>query len=223
MAVAGALFALPAASTAGYLAAAWIGGLVPGPVRDAGYEPRDVEIVVLEGLLHTDILLRATGEVRETFGFAREQGVPIDAPGLQWLSVGWGSRAFYTTAGSYSDIEPSAVWKAVTGDDAVLRVVGFGALVDGPDVRRLRVTRTGYERLLAFVRATLSRGPVGRPIPVNASLQPGDAFYEAKGRFHIFNPCNEWTRKVLNQAGVQTGAWTPTTFSLAGSLERYAF
>ena len=47
-------------------------------------------------------------------------------PDARWLVVGWGSAAFYTTAGTYADIAPSAVWTAATGDAAVRENLGGG-------------------------------------------------------------------------------------------------
>ena len=47
-----------------------------------------------------------------------------------------------------------------------------------------------------------------------------DLFYEAKGSFNILSPCNVWTARMLRSAGVNTGIWTPTTFSLMMSLDR---
>jgi hypothetical protein len=41
-----------------------------------------------------------------------------------------------------------------------------------------------------------------------------DAFFEGVGRFHIFRPCNIWVAQGLREAGISTGAWTPTTWSL---------
>ena len=201
-----------------FLAAAMAGALLPGVDERADGEPRDVEIVLLSGLLHTDILLPARADVREAFAFARGTQLPIDAEGLRWLSVGWGSRAFYTTAGSYADIAPRAAWRAATGDEAVLRLVGFGALTDGADLRRVRLSEKGFERLLRFVRRSVKRDDDGfRHVP-GASLQPGDAFFEAHGRFNLFVTCNEWVRHAMIEAGLGAGAWTPTSFALSRSL-----
>lgn len=204
------------------MSAATLGGVLSGPtpatVNPAG--PTRT-IIVLEGLLHTDILLPADPDVRARFAFLRHGPVPLDHPNLRWLSVGWGSRAFYTTAGTYADIEPGAVWRAVTGDTAVMRVVGLPE-IDQRGLRSVVLSAEGFERLLDHVDASFVADPGGRPFAVDASLAPNDAFYVATGRFSLLNPCNEWTRRALLSAGVPAGRWTPTTHSLALALDRYA-
>lgn len=206
-----------------FLLAATLGANLPAePDRTIDGE-RTREIVLLEGLLHTDILLPATPDVVARFAFARGTSLPLDAPGLRWLSVGWGSHAFYTTAGTYADIRPSAVWRAATGDTAVIRLVGLGALRDGSDLRRLRLDEAGFEALLSHIEGSLQRGPDGRPrLLPDATIGPGDVFYHARGRFDLLTPCNEWTRAALHRAGLPTGRWTPTTFALASSIDRFA-
>ena len=36
-----------------------------------------------------------------------------------------------------------------------------------------------------------------------------DRFYLSRGRYHLFNTCNQWTGRGLARAGVPTGIWTP--------------
>ena len=206
--------------------AALVGALLPAsgvqPVAMAGPNDASVEIVVLESPLHTDILLPATPAVRERFAFARPTGLPVDAAGLRWLSVGWGSRGFYTSAGSYGDIRFATALRAATGDGAVMRLVGYGPLVNAAGLRRLRLSEAEFAALLDAVHASFDTEG-GRPVHLEgASLQPGDAFFQARGRFDLLTPCNEWTRRMLNAAGVRTGRWTPMTWSLGRSLDRHA-
>ena len=226
MSVARWLVAVPASLAATFtgaivvfLVAATIGALLPGPQAADVPPGGERDILVLESPLHTDIVLPNDPDVRVRFAFLRGTNVPFDHSDLRWLSFGWGSRAFYTTAGSYADIAPGAVWRAATGDAAVMRVVGLPEVrMDG--IRRLSLDDKSFRRLLAFIVDTFEkRGD--DVVPVDASIGPDDAFFQAKGRFHLFNPCNEWTRKALVSAGVPAGRWTPTTFSLALALDSH--
>ncbi len=155
------------------------------------------------------------------FAFAGEDGrVPVDNPGAEWLLVGWGSGAFYTTAGSYSDVTARAVLRAATGDSAVLRIDAFGALPDGiAGLHWLALTPGEYARLRASILADVTRGPDGRAIPVPV---PGfgatDGFWRAEGRFDLFRTCNVWVGRKLHDAGLRFGAWTPAPQSVSLSL-----
>ena len=104
----------------------------------------------------------------------------------------------------------------------MIRLVGFSALSDGPDLRRLRLDEAGFANLLLAIEESFRRGPDGRPLLLaGASIQSGDVFYHAQGRFDLFGPCNEWTREMLRRPGVPVGRWTPTTFALTLSFDRF--
>ncbi|MFY0636140.1 MAG: DUF2459 domain-containing protein [Vannielia sp.] len=197
-----------------YLAAAALGGLVPGAeVEVAPGEGAPVEIGLIAGPIHYDFLLPATPETRAALAFAAEGGVPLDAPEVAHVLVGWGAAGFYTTAGSYGDVTASTVLRAATGDASVLRVEVYAALPEGLDYPRLRLTAGQYSALLAFIAHTRSG-----PAVEGAGFSQTDAFFEARGRFHLFRTCNTWITDALRAAGHPAGAWTPTPYAVTLSL-----
>ncbi len=110
------------------------------------------EIVLVAGPIHYDILLPADNDTRAGFAFLDAAGVPIGSPAVQWLSVGWGSEAFYTTTGSYHDLSLRTIWRAVTGDAGVIRCEVYGALPDHPSLRCVPVRRAQLDVLRAATR-----------------------------------------------------------------------
>ncbi|UWQ18470.1 DUF2459 domain-containing protein [Jannaschia sp. M317] len=188
------------------LIALWFGtGLVGALLPAAGEVPGDdVAIRLIGTAIHYDILLPATPEARAKLAFAGMAGVPIDAPGAEWILVGWGARDFYTATGTYADMRPGPVWRAVTGDHSVLRVEVLGAL-DTADLPEVRLSAAQFTRLLGAVAGTRS-GPV---VP-GAGFTATDAFFEADGRFHLNRTCNVWVGEMLRAAGLRFGRWTPT-------------
>lgn len=205
-----------------YLAAAWWTAGIPRPIASAPVQSGgERQIRLIQTLLHVDIAVPYDVDLLERFPALRGAGLPLDNPDLQYIAFGWGSKAFYTTAGQYSDIRPEAVFRAVTGDDAVMRVVAMGYLdPDAWDVATLSLNEDAYDAVLASIAKSFSAEPssVGKPL-AGLSIGPFDAFFEAEGHFHIFNPCNQWVGDVLHEAGVPVGRWTPTTYSLMRSLE----
>ncbi len=218
-----AVIAIPAL----YVGASYVGALVPGDYKGSvavaaeDTEPRHKVILVM-GLLHADFAFPVNDSLKARLAFLSGTGFPLEHPDLRYITVGWGSKAFYTTAGTYSDIEATAVFKAVTGDAAVMRFVGAGDLSQLPDTVSLRLTQPQYEQLLNRILTDLKTNS-GRPDWMQGeSIGAGDAFYEAKGHFNIFNPCNQWANTVLRDVGVPLGVWTPTAQSLRLSLTTYA-
>lgn len=214
------LFALILGSPALFYLAAFLGALVPGGGSwdDA---PAQVRIGLLRGLIHYDFLLPLDDALRADYAFAQEdQGLPLNDSRAEWLALGWGSEAFYTTAGSYADIRLAAVWQAATGDAAVIRLDVMPHIPRGYEaVTWLDLSKAQYDALLQGIAASFARDAAGKPQPHPAPGFTGsDSFWLAEGHFDLTNPCNQWLGEQLRAAGVPFGRWTPTPQSVALSL-----
>jgi uncharacterized protein (TIGR02117 family) len=174
---------------------------------------------LIRGPIHTDLLLPLTPDLRESLAFAAKAGVPLDDPRAEWLVVGWGSRAFYTATGSYADLRLATVWQAATGDSAVLRLDVAGPVPpDAPGVDWITLSSSQQAALSGAILATFA-DPTALP---DAGFTATDAFFPARGRFHLFNTCNVWIARTLRAAGHPFGIWTPTPFAVRLSLWRFA-
>ena len=197
-----------------WLAASVLLPLVAGSGPDLSGPPAH-RIGLLQGPIHTDLLFPLTPDTRARFGFAEAAGVPVQHPDARWLMLGWGSKAFYTTAGTYADITASAVLTAATGDRSVLRLEVTGPLPDvAPSLRYLTLSDAQYQALLRQIEAAFDgQAPLDHP-----GFTATDAFFPAHGRFHALRTCNVWLGEVLNRAGIPFGLWTPTTWSVTLAL-----
>ncbi|GLS85811.1 urease-associated protein [Cypionkella aquatica] len=203
-----------------YFAAGFAGALIPGKHADlpAG---TDVLIGLARAPIHYDFLLPMSPELRARYGFASNAGVPMDAPQAEWLLVGWGSEAFYTSAGSYGDMKPGAVWTAISGDSAVLHLDVAGDVSGLDGISYFTLSDAQYQALLNSLDANFRRDQTGAPLPLGAHFNDHDAFFEAKGDFSILHPCNAWLGETLRSAGVPFGIWTPTPQAVELSLRWY--
>ncbi len=199
-----------------FLVASLVLPLIPGPGPDLSGPPTRT-IGLLQGPIHTDILFPLTPEVRARFAFADPAGVPLNHPDAQWLILGRGSAAFYTTAGTYADITASAVLTAATGDDAVIRLDALGALPPLENLRFLPLSDAQFAALLAQTSATFaSRTKLAHP-----GLTGTDAFFPAHGHFSLFRTCNVWLGETLRASGIPFGLWTPANWSVTLSLDHF--
>lgn len=193
-----------------YCTAATLGAVIPGARAEIAENAAGrVEIGLIAGPIHVDFLLPATQETRGALQPAQAAGVPVNAPAARHFLVGWGAREFYTTAGTYADIEWPALRRAITGDASVVRVDAVGALPPDFPMQRLRLTQTQYAALLAAIERTFAGDALA-----NAGFTPTDGFVEARGRFDLFRTCNTWISAMLRDAGHTFGIWTPTPFSV---------
>lgn len=207
-----------------YLAAAqFVGARVAGEsvaIKQTG-DASKRQIFFITSPLHVDIALPFDAAMKKRLSFLRGTSVPVDHPNMRHVVVGWGSRAFYTTAGTYWDIRPSAVAKAVAGDTAVRRFVGTGPISEQDGIVRMGISDAQLEALIAKIEQTFVLRNGAPNHLAEASIGPNDAFFEAKGAFNIFHPCNQWLGTALRQSGFELGFWTPTTSSLMASLRAF--
>lgn len=192
-----------------------VGALVPALRDDVGPQKEDAWIILAQGPIHYDILLPVDDATRAAFAFVAQDGMPIMDPGTKWLSVGWGSAAFYTSTADYTDLSPRTVIKAATGDASVLRFAAYGPLPDLDNLHRIPISAAKLEVLLDHIRGDLAVIP--KPVP-DVGLAGADVFYPAKGRFNIFQTCNHWVGQKLSSAGLNFGVWTPTPFAVTLSV-----
>jgi uncharacterized protein (TIGR02117 family) len=199
-----------------YLLASVTLPLIPGPGPDLSGPPAQL-IGLIQGPIHTDILFPLTPEIRAQFAFAEAAGVPLNHPNAEWLILGWGSAAFYTTAGTYADITASAVLTAATGDDAVIRLDALGPLPPLDNLRFLDLSQAQFDALVTqTASAFVSQTRLDHP-----GFTGTDAFFPAHGHFHLFRTCNVWLGETLRAAGIPFGLWTPANWSVTLSLDRF--
>jgi uncharacterized protein (TIGR02117 family) len=211
----GLFIAVPFFVVALYLFAALLGGVIPsGKTVSNDNEVLDTTIYLSANALHADIAIPVDAVSREQFDFLKADGFPLDNPNLKYLIIGWGSRDFYTSTAEYSDMDFATIWRAATGDASVMHVAPGGDISKSDNAVPIAISQAGLERMIDFMLESFSKEN-GKPMVLpDATFGYGDLFYEAVGRFHIFNPCNVWVSKALSRAGVSTGLWTPTTYSL---------
>ncbi|HZF86726.1 MAG TPA: TIGR02117 family protein [Burkholderiaceae bacterium] len=191
------------------------------PSAPAGGSERITAFVVSNGV-HTDLVLplQAGGiDWRRDFPPSQARAAPADAA---WIGFGWGDREFYLNTPTWADLTLRRALGALVGTNPSLLHVSWLATAQlrPGSTWQLTLTPAQYARLAAHVRASL---PQGRAVPIpGAHYGADDAFYEATGRYHLFETCNTWTGRGLRAAGVPVSRWTPFDFNVTWSLAPYA-
>lgn len=201
---------------------AFIGGLIPNPSFKAhpkAANDTSVDILLIAGPIHYDLLLPATPVTRARIEVLAQGRLAAFDPNTRYFSVGWGSEAFYTSAGDYTDVTFRATFRAVTGDHSVMRVFALGDLYYGPNLDRVALSREGYTALLDFIDHSFTRNAQGQTAHVEgATLGINDVFFKSPHHFNILTPCNVWVADALAHSGIRVGWGTPTPQSLYFSL-----
>jgi uncharacterized protein (TIGR02117 family) len=177
-----------------------------------------VQAWVLSNGIHTDLVFPIAGhgvDWRQVFPPGDMRAAPPDS---EFIAIGWGDREFYLHTPTWADLTAQRAASAVLGRNRALLHVTYLRRADlARGAHRLPLSQPQYDALRHWVLAAL---PQGRAVPVaGAHYAVNDAFYEAHGRYHLFDTCNTWTGRALRQAGVPVSRWTPFDFNVTWHLQ----
>ncbi len=150
--------------------------------------------------------------------FAADSPVRAAHPEARWFAIGWGDARAYP--GPLGPLNGAAAifWPTPS-------VLHLAALDRDPrrayrqDHVDLALSARQRARLAGVIEAELALGPDGNPERLADGLDPrGSAFYAARSSYHLFNTCNVWLARRLEEAGLEAG-WAPVRLD-PGSLLR---
>lgn len=200
---------LPVALASAYIAAAYLMVLFPQDARPSAGSPR-IEAYVLTNGVHTDLVFPIKSAVIDWEQyFLRKDFIAVPAS-ANYIAIGWGDRDFYLNTPEWKDLTIARALGAISGQHATLLHVTY---LDKSDLRqyayRLALDEKNYRALADYVLA--SSVIIGQQaVPVAGShYSRQDAFYEARGRYSMFNTCNSWVGSGLQRAGIKVSRWTP--------------
>lgn len=203
------LGALIAAALLAILLTAWIGSSIPRNPHwsePAAGEPGGVEIMVGTNGVHTELVLPVVTPGKDWRGDFPVTDIPASDQPYSHVAVSWGEREVFLNTPTWADLRPSTALRAMISGDALLHVSHYVRPAPGPNNRPLRLTAAEYARLVARIEAAVV--PLDRRTKHHGYFD-NDVFYDAPGRYHWRNTCNQWTSDTLAAAGVKTGWWTP--------------
>lgn len=139
-----------------------------------------------------------------------------DFPNASFLEFGWGDREYYPAKDATLGLALAA---AVVPTAAVMHMAalarGPGLIYPESDLVRVALTEKGFRYLVGAIAGEFKRPKGARSKPLSRGLYPDSNFYEAHGKFHIFNTCNTWTARMLRASGVEL---SPTGIITADDL-----
>lgn len=143
---------------------------------------------------HTGLAMQASD-----IDFGRWSALPHPAR-ARYIEVGWGERDYYPAPGFNLWYGVKALfWPTASA----LQVTGFDEpprrAFPASEVVELRVSRGGFERLLAYIASSFEPDAA----PLAPSLYASGAFYPSREKFHLFKTCNVWVARGLRAAGIE--------------------
>ena len=202
-----------------YVAAAVVLGLTP---VNADWQPSEegTEVWVVSNGVHADFVL------------------PVEVAGRDWrdiaplrtgrqrtashVQLGWGDRGFFLETKEWGDLTVGNALQAVFWESPSVMHVSFRwkPTTDGETWVRLVLDDEQLERLCVALEDSFARDEDGELVPIpDAAYHDDDAFWEARGSYHLFHTCNGWTNALLAEVGVRTAVWAPFQQAIFHHLE----
>lgn len=201
-----------------YLAAAFLSGTFPVGGRPQATLPGEPATYLCEAPFHTDIAIPLYDPA---FNWANElkDELPSWMPPDTYVLFGWGDSVFFTSVLQPEDMTAGRVLSALAGlNETAVRIVP----VDGGSVDEfcepIPVDGDGRAALIEHIRETFERDSEGElrtlPTPV-----PGEILVKARGRYSMFNTCNQWTAAALGKAGLPRALFAPFAWNVTSPLQ----
>ena len=192
-----------------YIGCALLLGAIP---RNAGFVESEngIPVYVRTNGVHAELILPTRSPAFDWSGEFPVGHMRALAAPTEWIAFGWGDRGFMLNTPTWSDLRPGTAIVALSGAGSGAMHVEYIETPTAYKSRRIRISASEYERLVAYIRASFVRDRDGRVRQIDA---PGyfetDAFYEAVPSYTFWYTCNEWTRRALASAGIRTAVWAP--------------
>ena len=76
--------------------------------------------------------------------------------------------------------------------------------------KKILINKAAYQQLINYITESLEKDEDGNVLRIETTVRDGttDAFYEANGRYSIFNTCNSWANLGLKVSGQKACLWT---------------
>jgi uncharacterized protein (TIGR02117 family) len=157
----------------------------------------DKEIFLIKQRWHTAIVLQTSDIDSIIFPIINQFRE------YKMIDIGWGDEEFY----QYPDFDWELAFKALfIPTPSTLRVEGISISRDlyfdlSEIVVKLIVTNEQFIKILKYIDDTFYRND-NEEIILSSKAGGQIIFYAAKGEYHLFNTCNTWLAKCLNNAGL---------------------
>ena len=191
-----------------YLLAAWIFASLP--VNQA--QPKgEITLFLVSNGVHTDVVMPLKNEIFDWTSVVNPTDTITDDANIAYVGLGWGERNFYLYTPEWKDLSVSNALGALSGLNRTLIHITYYAFEPKEDdyIVKFSVTSEQYQRLTKSLSESFKQEDGKTILLKGIHYQSNDAFYEAKGRYHLFNTCNTWLNDRLVENGLKGVYWTP--------------
>lgn len=172
--------------------------------------PDGVPVLVISNLVHTDVILPVSNEIIDWTKIFPAEYFPAEIDRFSHVSFGWGDEGFFIQTPEWSDLKLSTAANALLIPSSTCMHVSY---LEGNLYQQLgqtvMISPQQYQKLADQIQASFEFDSQGSPILISGNYGWHDAFFRAKGNYHVFNTCNSWAGRTLQAAEVRTPWYSP--------------
>ncbi|MDH5604256.1 MAG: DUF2459 domain-containing protein [Cyclobacteriaceae bacterium] len=198
--------------TIAYLLAAFLLSIIPTSPHQFNCSDKYSSFITTNGV-HLEIVLPVESL---SSSFKELLNIP---PGTQFVSFGWGDKAFFINTPSWSDLSPVIAFSALfLPSKSALHVTFYTSISN--KWHEVDLCLQQLDSLNMYISGAFLKDSIGRfqQIP-NAAYSYNDRFYDSTGYYTLFNTCNSWVNNALKHAEVITSLWSPFDFGVLYHLK----
>lgn len=208
-----------------YGVTAFFGAIIPAnplwtnPLKSAlsgpGKIPPDsVDIFVETNGIHVSIILPMHHDNGILSNKLRASHMQKPQYHSQYAMIGWGHKGVYQNAQNWNDLTFADASSALLGSgDALLHIYYRNNPKANAYRKKIRITRDQYINILRNISGYFKYDE-NENLRSFSGYGADNIFYEAHGSYSAINTCNVWVGKILREAGLKIGYWTPFSQSI---------
>ncbi len=138
-----------------------------------------------------------------------------------FIEFGWGDKGFYQAKEITTGLTLRALfWSPGSTIHAVAVPENVHGYFANSAIATVCLNDSEYAAFIGFIADSFYKTPQGEVLELRRGIYGDSQFYEGVGRYSIFNTCNKWTAKGLQQAGLDIiPAFSLTAGSIMGYLQ----
>lgn len=171
----------------------------------------EIAIYIMTNGVHTDIVLPTQCEEADWCAEVKYANTLQADTTCRYLALGWGDKGFYLETPTWADLKASTAFEAAFGlGSSAIHATYYTHMTESETCKKIMVSKEQYVRLVNYCTDTFQKDSEGHFICIKTSANYGktDAFYEANGKYSLFQTCNTWANSALKACGQKCCAWT---------------
>jgi len=179
---------------------------------EAENQSKEVTIYIMTNGVHTDLVLPIKNEAKDWSQVIKFENTKFKDSTANFLAFGWGDKGFYLNTPEWSDLKFSTAFNAAFGlGNSAMHTTFYKSVKESKSCVKIDVSNENYQKLVAFIEAGFQHDANQKLIFIEATTYgENDSFYEANGKYNLFQTCNSWTNNALKESNQKAALWTVT-------------